>query len=460
MKLYHFKLFKLKNMSKRSMLEDDDELSDNEESSLVKEVYNVKPRSFKFLNANKMNKILFIVTVFLVLLSIHILIYSNVKVYSQRMIVGWSRNTSRQTIDYARPNENTTLIEPVKACHEDIPIFLLIVVCSSLINFEARQTIRETWGNSTNFNYPVFEKLHGKYDKFYLKPNNKHWERYAENSTTSDHQLNRSNFNIRVVFLLGVPTNERSFDELQYQINYEHELYGDIIQENFLDSYNNLTIKTVLMLKWANINCVEKVKYIMKCDDDTFVNVPNLIHVLLGGTVPVYNATVSVNDKLSINARSARNRLSEGKNLLLGFKFCSAKPVRDVRSKWYAPNYSFNGEIYPDYLSGTAYLMNFETAKKLYKGSLSTPMFHLEDVYLTGFVANRLKIKRQPHPLFSFVSIKDRCSLRGMITQHKMTPMTVEEAYSFIMNFSTQCSVPKKSYLGRKLELINRKGCK
>lgn len=197
----------------------------------------------------------------------------------------------------------------------------------------------------------------------------------------------------------------------------------------------------------------------MKCDDDSFVNVPNLIHVLLGGTVPVYKSTVSFHDKLSVNARSSRNRLAENKYLLMGYKFCSAKPISDVTSKWYAPNYMYSGETYPDYLSGTAYVMTFESAVRLYKGSLSTPLFHLEDVYLTGFVADKIKLKRQHHPLFYYLSTKDQCSLRGMITQHQMSPMTIEMAYSFITNLTNICTVPEKNFMSVKLKLTQRKRC-
>lgn len=78
------------------------------------------------------------------------------------------------------------------------------------------------------------------------------------------------------MFLLGLTS-----DDQQYQINYEHEQFGkhsqdneyqtyfrtvilvsgDIIQENFIDSYNNLTLKSVFMLKWANRNCVNKSEF-------------------------------------------------------------------------------------------------------------------------------------------------------------------------------------------------------
>jgi len=50
----------------------------------------------------------------------------------------------------------------------------------------------------------------------------------------------------------------------------------------------------------------------------------------------------------------------------------------------YSPNYMYDGKVYPNYLSGTGYLMDRSAALKLYHAALSTPFFHLEDVYITG----------------------------------------------------------------------------
>lgn len=72
----------------------------------------------------------------------------------------------------------------------------------------------------------------------------------------------------------------------------------------------------------------------MKCDDDSFVNVPNLLHILLGGTMPAYNATVHEFDQDTINTRLAKNRLSRSKGLLVGTMFCNSKPVANTSSKW------------------------------------------------------------------------------------------------------------------------------
>ena len=64
----------------------------------------------------------------------------------------------------------------------------------------------------------------------------------------------------KVVFLLGLPSQEND-TEVQDKIEEEVEKYGDIIQEGFLDSYNNLTLKSIMMLKWVTNNCNESGKY-------------------------------------------------------------------------------------------------------------------------------------------------------------------------------------------------------
>ena len=98
---------------------------------------------------------------------------------NRREVDGWSLNTSRDPIDYILPHENTTIIEPSNLCKDKSPLFMLIVVCSSVRNFEARQTIRETWGNTTEFNYPYFQKFHAQHNASYLNINSKTWHNYV-----------------------------------------------------------------------------------------------------------------------------------------------------------------------------------------------------------------------------------------------------------------------------------------
>ncbi|XP_061507417.1 uncharacterized protein LOC1273289 isoform X4 [Anopheles gambiae] len=484
-------------------------------------------------------------------------------------IAGWGLNTSRATVDYVLPEENTTLIDPLNVCtteersglvEESGKVFLLIVVCSSARNFEARQAIRETWGRVREFNYDQFARLHERMRGEYLDPKEKlvaqelqeyMWrvpdgddsapatttiagnDGHAKpnssshsdgNGGSSSSSLAGKAFNVKLVFLVGQseadyvqqrqrsaayppadsesdtrrpvsqatdvpvaggepsadatgpshsslfpsgadvdpafnPPGNEQVDELQLRLVNESEVYGDIIQESFIDSYNNLTLKTIMMLKWVTNNCDGKVKFIMKCDDDTFVNVPNLLHVLLGGTVPLYKAAISFYDTNTVAVKSPKNRLTVGRHLLTGFLFCEAKPIGDTSSKWYSPTYMYDKDVYPNYLSGTAYLMNLETARLLYRASLSTPIFHLEDVYLTGIVADRVKVRRRHHPLFFYSYTKDLCALRGMISQHQLQASELRTAYDYITNGSIVCSGPEKRFTVGQLKLQQRKKC-
>lgn len=44
----------------------------------------------------------------------------------------------------------------------------------------------------------------------------------------------------------------------------------------------------------------------------------------------------------------------------------------------------YEDKVYPNYLSGSGYVMSIDAVAKLYNATLSAPLFHLEDVYLTG----------------------------------------------------------------------------
>lgn len=65
---------------------------------------------------------------------------------------------------------------------------------------------------------------------------------------------NPFDFRIHTVFLVGQTDN----NDTQANIIDEGRTHNDLIQESFLDSYNNLTLKTVMMLKWITTNCADK----------------------------------------------------------------------------------------------------------------------------------------------------------------------------------------------------------
>ena len=56
--------------------------------------------------------------------------------------------------------------------------------------------------------------------------------------------------------------------------------HGDILHLDFEDNYRNLTLKTMLSLRWALDEC-QKFTYVLKTDDDMIVNFDVLIRQLV-----------------------------------------------------------------------------------------------------------------------------------------------------------------------------------
>ena len=227
----------------------------------------------------------------------------------------WPRTQTRDVTKLIQPKKNTFKIVPNFVCDDmKKELLLLIVVTSAVQNSEKRQVIRDTWGKV------VYE---------------------AEDK-------------IKLIFLVGEPANGQS------EVLNEQERFGDLLQGAFLDSYYNLTIKSLYMLKWFSNSCSKHVKYLIKVDDDVYVNVQELQNF------------VSENTKT---------------NMLTGSIHCGAPPM--THGKWYAPPYMLTevqGSSYPNFLSGTAYVMSNTTAEALYRTAMTVPAFHLEDVYITGIL--------------------------------------------------------------------------
>ena len=197
---------------------------------------------------------------------------------------------------------------------------LLLLVTSHPANIVQRQALRDTWLT------------------------------YSRNNTA----------NVRYIFLFGNVNNST----LQDAIIAESNTFHDILQENFIDSYENLTYKTIMGFKWAVTNC-RSAKFIMKTDDDMYVNVPEVVKLARA------------------NARLLQTTV-------IGNCSLRAKPNRDTESRWYVSRDSYPGQYYPGgYCSGTGYVTSMKVVSEIYKISPHVPYFHLEDVY-TSFCVRRL----------------------------------------------------------------------
>lgn len=192
---------------------------------------------------------------------------------------------------------------------------------------------------------------------------------YERRQTTRDTWVRDAiNNNIRVTFVLAEPHDQQT----QNQIISESQKYKDILQFGFKDDYHNLTLKAIALLGWISLNCLVG-DYIVKTDDDILVNINRL--------------------KEMIDNKTFQSGIT-------GRLFKDSKPVRDINSeyanKWFVPKDLYPEDYYPPYLSGAAYVMSTDIIEKLYKHSInnSGPILDIDDLYLTGIIADKYNIER------------------------------------------------------------------
>ncbi len=295
----------------------------------------------------------------------------------------WPENQTRSASELILPGETTTVISPPGLCDKSSPggigaqPILLVVVTSALRNVNERRIVRESWARKS------------------MVPADK----------------------ARVVFLLGQSVNGSFQDAIQE----ESSMYGDIIQEGFVDTYANLTVKSLMLLKWFSRNC-DKVPYVLKTDDDVFVNVKNLYNFVVQNKKP---------------------------NLLAGTLICGAVPVRDPYNKWYAPKYMIASKFYPNYLSGTAYLMSRSTAQILLEASAEVTVFHLEDIYVTGMLSQRVGIQPEDHRGFSYLKSRlNACLYSQIFSSHHLSETEMMTMANQVES-AKHCKPLKKEHLRR-----------
>ncbi|KAH9490055.1 hypothetical protein Btru_039063 [Bulinus truncatus] len=255
---------------------------------------------------------------------------------------------------------------------------LVLCVLSRRWNYITRHTIRKTWGS------------------------------YAQVPSN----------NATLIFFLGSehPSTNIS-DSVQPLVDHEAELFGDILQEDYIDSYYNLTLKSMSILRWISLYCPNS-KFLLKSDDDMYINVPLLHHTLNGMTAS--NTT--------------------GSKFIVGHVVYNGLPDRWTSSKFYVSMSVYNKTVYPTYATGPAYAMTTQTAKLLYSVSWNFSYFFLEDVFITGMCADVADVPRVDDA--RFLSKKRQpsgCLFRTNIAGEQFAPYEINKIHREINDTSIDC---------------------
>lgn len=244
-------------------------------------------------------------------------------------------------------------------------IDVLIVISTALENFNKRLVLRNTWANHTTLRKYKFSYIFivGQQDK--LTPDE------FQRSQNHRYYYYQEPKKIETIVL-------------------ENYIFSDIVTGRFIDSYDNLTLKTISSFDWSMHNC-PLAKYILKCDDDVFVNVENLSKYL--------------NDKLT------------WKNTLIGHSTADflMRPHRNKDSKYFITLNEYRPDVFPSFIFGPSYILTSDVIPAIYRESQKQPYLKLEDVFITGIIARILNISIVNNNKFSMIIREDRYALHKMV---------------------------------------------
>lgn len=204
------------------------------------------------------------------------------------------------------------------------------------------------------------------------------------------------------MFLVG----KSSDPDINNWIAHEAAIHKDIVAGEFEDTFRNLYQKMILSLNWPlERKC--NASYMLKTDEDCYVNVGNLVHWLnsyhtMNGTRPIYAGRVQ-------------------KHLLV---------IRDNNSRYYVAENDHPQPYFHTYVSGGGYVLSGNLLPLLSKVSKASPLFPNEDA-LMGFLMHRLNVKPTDNlkflPLLRCKSEAERvkelsmCALSRQILMHRVS---------------------------------------
>ncbi|KAK4308011.1 hypothetical protein Pmani_020263 [Petrolisthes manimaculis] len=194
----------------------------------------------------------------------------------------------------------------------------------------------------------------------------------------------------KTIFVLGTPQKTNTTTNTNTHTNThinassilrESERHRDMVQLDFEDTYNNLTLKTLCGLHWVRNYC-GSAKWILKSDADVLVNIFEL-------------------------TKYTRHYDLQHKNARMKF-LCRGAPANVVcrdchHVKWRVSYEEYPRRRYPHYCYGPGYIIPRNLVDPLYEAAITnlTHLFKLEDIYFTGMLPERLGWKTHIHNIGS-----------------------------------------------------------
>ncbi|XP_066918600.1 beta-1,3-galactosyltransferase 5-like [Clytia hemisphaerica] len=215
---------------------------------------------------------------------------------------------------------------------EDIHVFkgeILILVTSHIKHSSRRDSIRTSWANHARF---------------------------------IDHSQKFNNARYKTYFVTGY------LESFIRKAKIESSTFRDVLITNRTERYWDLSRRIMFGFLWAMEYCT--FDYLLKTDDDVFVNIPNLF-------------TLMYTDPFILKHK---DRIFAGKIVK-----SKSRTIRDPFSKWYVSQGEWEPDYYPPFATGMGIILSRFVLEKMRSHFDWINPFRLDDVYV-GILINRANI--------------------------------------------------------------------
>jgi len=241
-----------------------------------------------------------------------------------------------------RSKDHVTDLVTKTACPHSFHVLLLIT--SNLLNFERRRSIRATWGED-----PVSDV--------------RKWKTY---------------------FLIGRLHDNKKL----YHLSKEIKRHGDIILANTMEDFYNLGPKLQMAFEWSYKYC--DFKYVVKGDDDVFVNIPRLFAFVNSHDIPKHSLYAGNVHYAAVVFRDGRYGMSKG---------------------------DYWKNKYPRYCSGGGFVLTRDVVEKFFNALNSVSVIKIDDAYI-GELALKVGVDVYHDDDFQMFQDLKRCFFRKSTIIH------------------------------------------
>lgn len=172
-------------------------------------------------------------------------------------------------------------------------------------------------------------------------------------------------------------------------INKEIEIYDDVVQFSFQNSYLNLTILSIMALKFCFMN-FKRLKLYIKTDDDILIN---------------YNLMFTILNSINIKSYSIYGHF--------GRRF---KVNRNNISGSYIPYFQYSYEYCPDYVYGGLIIITYASLSRIYNTILFEQLYVWKEDVNLGILCSKCNVSVLQFPFNVDINTKRKeCKMNNNI---------------------------------------------